>query len=134
MFLAAHAAPPPPIFWTGGARRLPEIARRAAADRNCPARRRRHNDVGAQLYARLLQLQMNKTINSFGRRKNINSLLLYINKARSHMSSISGPLYIERSYISIGDTFAYAIYKSEALHVYKVKLYKHRRGMWWRLG
>src|SRR6218665_2406564 len=24
--------------------------RAAAADRNCPARRRRHNDVGAQLY------------------------------------------------------------------------------------
>src|SRR6218665_2549666 len=33
---------PPPFFWA---------RRRTAADRNWPARHRRHNDVGAQLYA-----------------------------------------------------------------------------------
>jgi len=36
------APPPPPIFL--------DRRRAAAADRNWPARRRRHNDVGAQLY------------------------------------------------------------------------------------
>jgi len=39
----AHAAPP--IFFD---------RRHAAADRNWPERRRRHNDVGAQLYILLL--------------------------------------------------------------------------------
>jgi len=39
----ARAEPPPVIFWD---------RRRSSADQNWPARRRRHNDVGAELYTR----------------------------------------------------------------------------------